>query len=46
MVTHVDAQIPRHAVEQAVLRIEPVAIGLPEGQDGQQRLQPGNIVIA
>ena len=45
VVLHIDAQIPRHAVEQAVARVQTVAIPLTEGQRGKKGLQPGEVVI-
>ena len=43
---HVNAEVPRDAVEQAVLRVEPVAILLPERQRRQQRVERVKLVIA
>src|SRR4051794_20925795 len=46
VVAHVDAEVPRHAVEQAVLRVETLAADLPEHKRREQRLQLVKLVIA
>ena len=39
VVAHVNAEVPRHAIEQAVPGIEPLADLLPEHEGGQKGLK-------
>ena len=43
---HVRAKVSRHAVEQAVARVQPFADFLPEGERGEQRVKLLKLVIA
>ena len=46
VITHVNAEVPRHAVKEAVLRVEPLAADLPEHKRHQKRLKLVKFVIA
>ena len=43
---HVGAEVARHTVEERVAGIEAAAIALAEGKDGQQQMQPVEILVA
>ena len=38
VIAHVNAEVPRHAIEQVVFRVEPLAIDLPEHKGAGNRL--------
>ncbi len=46
VIAHVNAEVPRHAIEQAVLVVESLAADLTEHKRGQQRLKLVKFVIA
>ena len=46
VVAHINRQVPRHAVEQAVLRVETLADHLSEDEGGKQRLKLVKFMVA
>jgi hypothetical protein len=46
VITHVNAEVPRHAIEQAVSGIEPLANLLPEDKGSKKGLKLVKVVIA
>ena len=43
---HVGAEVASHTVEERVAGVEAAAIALAEGKDGQQQVQPVEILVA
>jgi hypothetical protein len=46
VVAHINPEVPRHAVKEAVLCVEPLAPDLPEHKRRQPRLKLVNFVVA